>query len=133
MVAVFLSQSEKVIFLLWNFDDSDIIKEIVDRKAKLFRIFIINGPGVKVRVVCALLDCTKTPIQVFSLSGLLLFATANRKDLEKKNILKNRIVIIPTFMEETSSSGFITIETSTELNRRSLDLAGLRQTHRFRT
>lgn len=55
------------------------------------------------------------------------------KDFEKKNILISKVIIMLSFMDDISRNGFITIEAFTELNRKSLDLAGLRQTYRFRT
>jgi len=54
-------------------------------------------------------------------------------ELEKKKILTSKVIIILAFIDNIINSGFTIIENPTELNRRSLDLAGLRQTHESRT
>ena len=46
--------------------------------------------------------------------------------LKRKNMLTKRVNTIPRLIDEVSRNGFITIEASTESNRESLDLAGLR-------
>jgi len=54
-------------------------------------------------------------------------------DLEKKKILTSNVTIILAFMDNIINSGFTIIEDPTESNRKSLDLAGLRQTYDSRT
>ena len=52
---------------------------------------------------------------------------------EKKKILRNNITIILTFKEDIIVAGVMTIEASTESNRRPKDLAGLGQAPKLRT
>ena len=128
---MFLSQIEKVIFIVWNSVYKEITSEETDSIAKIFRIFIMKGPGLNKEVLDFLSQLIANPEKVlFNLECSFLLV---KTDFEKKNMLINKVIIIPIFIDVTNSDGSIIIEASTELNRRSLDLAGLRQTHRFRT
>lgn len=131
-VEVLFNQREKVILTLWNSREREIIRDKTDIKANIFNIFIINGPGLK---FCTLLEgdsLLETPMQLTLLREELAVLLVV-KDLERKKILTSRTTTIIIFMEDTNSKGFITIEISTELNRRPLDLAGLGQTYKSRT
>ena len=126
------NQREKVILILWNSREREITRDKTDIKANLFNIFIINGPGLKFFTLLEEDSLLETPMQLtLFFEGLAVILVT--KDLERKKILTSRTITIIILMEDTNSKGFITIEISTELNRRSLDLAGLRQTYRSRT
>lgn len=126
------NQREKVILILWNSREREITRDKTDIKANLFNIFIINGPGLKFFTLLEEDSLLETPMQLtLFFEGLAVILVM--KDLERKKILTSRTITIIILMEDTNSKGFITIEISTELNRRSLDLAGLRQTYRSRT
>ena len=126
------NQREKVILILWNSREREITRDKTDIKANLFNIFIINGPGLKFFTLLEEDSLLETPMQLtLFFEGLAVILVM--KDLERKKILTSRTITIIILMEDTNSKGFITIEMSTELNRRPLDLAGLRQTYRSRT
>ena len=92
----------------------------------------MKGPGLRECVISSLCMTVVTPTtsEVFlRVEGSMLV----ENELEKKKMLTIRVIIILAFIDNIINRGFIIIETLTESIRKSLDLAGLRQTHESRT
>lgn len=131
-MAVLFNQKEKVIFMLWNSEYREIASDATDKEASTFKTLIMKGPGLKECVTLFLSMAVATPIipeALLRVKGFILV----ENDLEKKKMPTIKVIIILAFMDNITNKGFTIIETPTELNRKSLDLAGLRQTHESRT
>ena len=131
-MGVLFSQKEKVIFMFWNSEYREIASDTIDKKASIFKTLIMKGPGLRECVILSLCITVVTPTtsEVFlRVEGSMLV----ENELEKKKMLTIRVIIILAFIDNIINRGFIIIETLTESNRKSLDLAGLRQTHESRT